>query len=158
MPNQFTTMYDPICTVDGCDKAHKSRGYCSGHYTKFVERSNDVERIPGYGRPPKMFPGYHAMHHRVYKEFSADACAVCPSTEKVEFAWTAELCHNRITETQGVHAGRTYCLHAEHYLPLCTVHHKLMDGVGGNHDREHLGLPGLFNEVAISEIPGEVIA
>jgi len=159
MPNQYDTNYPEVCTVEGCDKKHKSRGYCSTCYGKFIERDNKIEKNQKWGRPPMMIPGYHAMHDRIYKEYGRpEHCSVCLSSKNVEYAFIPELSDKKIVEQQGADAGRSYGLDPSHYLPLCKLHHNLMDGVGGNHDRENLGLTGLLNETAVSEVPGTVIA
>lgn len=158
MPNGYTTNYDPICIEDGCDKKHKSRGYCSSHYSRFIERNN-VERVPNYGAPKRMIPSYGTQHKWVYKEYGKPiGCAVC-NNPSAEYAWLEELCDDPLVEQENVYgAGMKYCSHTEHYLPLCRFHHQVLDGTGRDHQQEPGGFVGLFDSVVTDQIPGTVIA
>ncbi len=55
-------MRDPVCTVEGCDRAHQARGLCGTHYSRW-RRTGDA-RAPTPPNPRQCgIPGCQQRHH-----------------------------------------------------------------------------------------------
>lgn len=50
-------LYGPVCTIDGCDRAHYAKGWCSKHYDNDRLRGDPLAEGPGQGWRPKKFRG-----------------------------------------------------------------------------------------------------
>ena len=111
------------------------------------------------GRPRVDKPAYSTLHKRLTTDLghpSTHDCFFGPHPAQ-EWAFFPELCGDPIlSEGNDKHDGLTFSHNYEDYAPVCIEHHRMMDGVADK--RDPLGLAGTWNETAVTEIPGTIIA
>ena len=72
------------CTVAGCDRAGRARGYCEMHYRRWWRRGNPHTALPR-GKPPRIDPALIQAARELLAEgapltATAETLSIAPST------------------------------------------------------------------------------
>lgn len=60
-----------ICSLDGCGKPHKARGYCEVHYRSLLYRGDPTSRLCNRGEPQRYY-------REVVLTYKGDECLIWP--------------------------------------------------------------------------------
>jgi hypothetical protein len=151
--------YRTHCTIDGCEKSHKGRGYCAMHYARWKSNGDPMVRRQG-GNPKGKIAGsrnpkwrgedvgYIGAHKRLYKERGQPSeCEVCGQSDpggRYEWALNKAIPPARIRPPAN---GRgAYSVDPADYLRLCLYCHRTYDAWGASAE-EHWGT-GAWQEIA----------
>lgn len=101
---------DPVCTVDGCERPHRSRGMCMNHYNQWIEVQRRLSGAPcevlGCPKPVKckgLCAGHYARK-RKFGDVQADVpfrndlpgdCSWCPDCKTVKLKTEFSKCSTR---------------------------------------------------------------
>jgi hypothetical protein len=129
-------MSDRICSVEGCDRPHRARSWCDGHYQRWalqgVEPTTPLKpyRAGGGGPLPQekvKYIGAHVRVHRLRGKATEHQCKHCGG-QAAEWAYDHE-------DPNELHSGRLgrakdllYSVDPAHYIPLCRECHRVFDG------------------------------
>jgi hypothetical protein len=140
------------CSVDGCESRVKARKMCNKHYQRWYKNGGSKSIVKNYS-----YKNWH-NHLNVSSPLWENDCFIHGiGCTPQEYAWLELMCDEPLIE----HRSETkfkdlrYCLHKEHYAPMCKKVHNRMDDSGHTLG---IGLDGVWNEVAVVSIPGTVIA
>ncbi len=126
-------MSERICTIDGCGKTHRARGFCGSHYAKWYKHGDPLAvkvwgSLPGPAHPSwKPDACYTAVHDRLKRsrgKASEHSCACgARATEwAYDHADPAE-----IVGRSGVGTSAAYSTDLAHYVPMCKPCHGRLD-------------------------------
>lgn len=115
------------CTVDGCSRKHKARGYCVMHYRRWARTSEVGIAGPKRGSEHARWTGgnatYQAVHLRLRKQRGSAAAHVCDCGDTAKH-WA----YDNADPGELRHAdGRRYSTDLAHYRPLCVPCHSRFD-------------------------------
>ena len=115
------------CSVGGCDRPHKSRGWCRLHYFRWKSTGE-----PGPAEPLRK-PREHGevsywRAHVLLKETKGRAAEhLCSHCWQPAEQWAYKGgCDDELTDRDGDNV-LVYCLHHDHYMPLCRGCHNRYD-------------------------------
>lgn len=105
------------CSVPGCERPHKARGYCRPHYRRWQRHGGAAVDVP-IGRGV----GYRAAHKHLRAERGAAAGQECAECGGAAALWSYDGTdpHERIEPAR----GRRYSLDPDRYRPRCRFCHR----------------------------------
>lgn len=107
-----------VCTVEGCDRKHKARGWCAAHYLAWRTHGT-----PTPARPASLDVGYSHAHRRVAKQRGPARTHQCGACRRPAAHWAYT--HDCPDEQQGVEGP--YSGDVARYEALCVPCHKRSD-------------------------------
>lgn len=127
-------MGDGTCSIDGCGRPHRSRGYCEKHYRRVWKHGTpDLVRPGTFGEPGPSAPnwvgnsaGYSAVHLRLKQERGRAALHQCRHCQRRAEEWAYD--HEDPNPRREARSGRPYSANLDRYFPLCKSCHGLFDG------------------------------
>ena len=131
------------CEIEGCEKRHYARGWCSMHYRRWIRTGDPVRKRQKNVRN-KEHLNYRSMHKRLdvrYGKAKVHDCSNCFGPAQ-EWAFIHEWCpKEELIETinpgySGEPRTIYYSMNDGHYLTLCKKCHTAMDKGEVYHD-EH---------------------
>jgi hypothetical protein len=116
------------CSVDGCDKPHKTMGYCGAHYERWRTHGDPNYYVgPRIGEEHPLWQGdeiaYRSAHTRVVSHrgrASEHPCCVCGAAAE-------DWAYDHADPDERVEGGLVYSPDPMHYQPMCRVDHKAFD-------------------------------
>lgn len=115
-------MADRTCSVEGCERKHKARGWCYAHWKRWWNHGT-VEPTPVRGYKGDN-PAYVSAHLRVRRSRGPASDHICVDCGKQAREWSYVYgCAQEMRDDRGC----PYCPHPEHYAPRCSSCHKVFD-------------------------------
>jgi hypothetical protein len=123
------------CSIDGCNRTHKARGWCGTHYLRWRNHGDPLRVARRSGPDHQDWTGadasYVAVHHRLRRAngpASAQQCRHC-SRRAAEWGYDHADPNERVADVQGFPCA--YSSDLAHYIPLCKSCHRTLDANGG---------------------------
>lgn len=121
------------CTIDGCSKPVKSRGWCQMHWNRWHRNGdpNIVTRDWGHGKTARHV-SYSGAHNRVLKAKGRAVdhqCTLCGG-QAAHWAYdhTDPQAITELVPIRGVLTPLEYSLDPARYMPICQPCHRIFDG------------------------------
>jgi hypothetical protein len=108
-----------MCSIDGCYKPTRFRGYCRAHYRRWKLYGD-----PTIVKVPASAPAYSTLHDRLRAKLhpSMLPCGHCGGQAQ---DWAYD--HEDLNELTDPATGCRYSADLSHYIPLCTPCHLRFD-------------------------------
>lgn len=115
------------CSIENCESAHFSRGWCRAHYLRWYHHKDTKDTVPvgrsqlhdRNGQWLGNDAGYGAIHRRARIELP-QKCYFCGELERLEVA----LVHERGNKTEN---GLLFSTDLNDYIRLCVECHRRYD-------------------------------
>ena len=125
------------CSIEGCDKGVKGRGWCNKHYKRW-RTHGDPHVVARGGQRKGVLVGeknpywsgekvsYSGMHQRVKRARGAASTLICSCGSKAD-EWAYN--HDDPNEIRGLDKGtlKPYSLDLNYYQPMCRSCHRTLD-------------------------------
>jgi hypothetical protein len=122
-----------LCSVEGCDNPHDSRGFCPKHRHRAIAFGDPLaepppKRLPTGEAHPQWKgdrPGYAAMHMRVKAAHGSASGHVCECGAPAQDWAMRQDAESVLDESVGLR----YSPRIEDYSPMCKSCHHAYDGI-----------------------------
>jgi hypothetical protein len=133
------TMGRPVstrkCSIDGCDRKHAARGWCSAHWQAWNRYGSPnislgqggSQRGPNSNNWHGENLGYSGVHRRLTRERGPASGYECLCGKPAQQWAYSNVCGDEKSDVAGPAAGSPFCVHLDCYEPLCCSCHKLKD-------------------------------
>ncbi|AYR03149.1 HNH endonuclease [Gordonia phage Octobien14] len=125
------------CTIEGCDRKHKAKGYCKLHYDRDWLRGSTDDRPRRQNLPGANNPGwkgsnitYGSAHSRVTRHRGKASSHTCEcGTQASDWAYNLSDPDELATKESDRSAptGTRYSANPDHYTPMCRPCHRRFD-------------------------------
>lgn len=110
------------CSVEGCDRRHKARGFCNPHLTRWYQYGDPRPEQP-IGAPPTRNPGsYWSVHDRIRKQRGPASSLTCTDCGAAARDWSYD--YRDPHEQTDPARGYRYSTDPAHYVARCRSCHR----------------------------------
>lgn len=124
MPTGPLQSYGQSCSVPGCPRPHKAKGWCEFHGDRVKATGNPFRPGERYRPPRKSVVSIRAVHFRLEADRGKATEHSCTHCGRQADDWAYDWADPYALVSPG---GSYYSLDQNHYLPLCTSCHLIFD-------------------------------
>lgn len=124
-----TRRYDSdVCSIEGCEKPRKARGFCSAHYQRWRVHGDTTTVVKLTGTDHPRWNGDAVHYEGAHKRLQASLATTCLICGTADGRLEAALLHTAPSETLLTSTrGKPYSTNSADYVTLCVTCHRQYD-------------------------------